>query len=75
MNEWISVEDGLPASDISRCLVCCVASGEIQLASVVLGTISGATFRYEDDNDWISGVTHWMPLPAPPTTQKGNEIR
>jgi hypothetical protein len=19
-----------------------------------------------EDNDWVAGVTHWMPLPSPP---------
>ena len=68
-NEWISVEERLPK--------------EMQEVLVYRGHHSGLTNTYtylgnhgwEDDHGYWGrtddeGITHWMPLPAPPTEKE-----
>jgi hypothetical protein len=73
---WIKAKDELP---ISEKTVILLSYGE-----VIFGyrEIEDNLFRieetlywcYEKDN-WIWGVTHWMPLPAPPIPQEEIEAQ
>ena len=59
-SEWISVEDRLPESS-GRCLV-------YDAYYIAIGT----TYYNAERRAWVVGyadkITHWQPLPAPPTT-------
>ena len=65
--EWISVEDGLPES-----------GNRVLIGSTVHDVVGKAR---KSHNCWIicasndrvpnSEVTHWMPLPEPPTDTRG----
>jgi len=68
MSEWISVEDKLPA--IAEW------SGDKVLVYTEEGNICTGMYEGEPDTSWPdkyedSGyITHWMPLPEPPKTNK-----
>jgi len=67
MSEWISVDDRLPdeingAPFIEQCIVYCPFD-KCQYTSIML---SGAFVHFESGRVIHGGVTHWMPLPAPP---------
>ncbi|WP_370426111.1 DUF551 domain-containing protein [Pantoea vagans] len=56
--EWIKCSDRLPPEEMI-CLVCCSSSVSlIDCSAFINGRFSG--FAPDD-------VTHWMPLPEPPT--------
>lgn len=71
MSEWISVEDRLP--DAEQDVLCfCTRHSSVGM------TVAGLFARSLDDDqlEWMSfeteyetkyTVTHWMPLPAPPS--------
>ena len=69
--EWISVEDRLPEPSLLEQLD--VHSDWI-LVHLIYGTITSSMF-YHERRSWYFGthtepfekVTHWMPLPKPPT--------
>lgn len=63
---WIPVTERLPAN---RQRVIAFFPSEIE-------SVGEATFRNDEENRWLTehgswfDVTHWMPLPAPPTDDK-----
>ena len=61
-SEWISVEDRLP--EINTYVLAATSRGLV---------ISDRVCDYGRGKEWVSGhsdnpITHWQPLPAPPTT-------
>ena len=65
MSEWISVEDRLP--DVIGCYLVC--SYELH-ARVVGWTFFNSQKRWTSNKGDYKDVTHWMPLPKPPTTEE-----
>ena len=81
-NGWVRVEDGLPEFGV-KVLVFGESKGmnpQMGGAYIVLsqrqdltGTqLEKAAYRYQDENNFrnMVYVTHWMPLPQPPITDK-----
>lgn len=80
---WVSVKDRLPENDENRCCMVCYNQ---TLSEAVVGIgrawawfVDDATdavgnkisyFKEYYGDDLISNVTHWMPLPPPPTSPK-----
>jgi hypothetical protein len=62
MNEWISVDDGLPASG-SRVITFSIDDGE---SFVEWAYFNGGRFESPESDAALVGVTHWMRLPDPP---------
>ena len=62
VQEWISVDDRLPESIANRVLVVCERSNGVFYAHYE----KPFWINLETDKPFISTVTHWMPLPAPP---------
>lgn len=65
MNEWINVKDRLPER-YKSCIVCS-EHGNIRIG------------YYDRSDQWVESryngnlvkyITHWMPLPAPPTEKE-----
>ena len=84
-NEWVSVEERLPEYNIredgelvsSKILCYCETDKTVHLAvsrkfyTARKGEIVHPVFRYYDEwGDEIEDVSHWMPLPAPPTKEE-----
>ena len=70
--EWIPVTERLPEEGV-RVLVCNVYGGSLPNQGdtgyvVDNGVMEGAEWCISDDP--FFHVTHWMPLPAPPTDAK-----
>lgn len=71
MSEWISVKDALPDSDYPTLLVSLSArvekshSGQVLVDTDAFYTDDGV-FRFWGGVDEYE-VTHWMPLPEPPS--------
>ena len=63
MSEWISVDDKLP----KRFEVVLVAGVETDTVCAIHEP-DGWLVQYE--GEWVTGVTHWMPLPEPPNKEK-----
>ena len=77
---WVPVSARLPP-DLSAVIVCCMQTDD------GLGPWIGAAFRHDDrwisqdrsgkedplDADIAFPVTHWMPLPDPPTNTNEKE--
>lgn len=64
---WISVEDRLPEGIYVPCLVCNMDAPEYN-KHVFVASFFGQTKSFSTDNKFIGTITHWRPLPAPPTT-------
>ncbi len=62
MSEWIALKN-LKPNNKQACLVGCTESDCILMAMF----ISGLWFTYDNNPEPVSEVTHWMPLPSPPT--------
>ena len=65
--DWINITGRFPAFDED---VLVFGEGKIVIAKLVtiVTTKDGASFDFQYDNQpvWFN-VTHWMPLPQPPT--------
>ena len=63
MSEWISVEDRLP--DIDDCVLAYFCGGD---GIVIVGVSSHvrACMACDEYSPYLSGISHWMPLPTPP---------
>ena len=62
-SEWISVEDRLPTHEDGKVLIYTVYG-----ISIGEKTVSN---RWRGDNAIPKQITHWMPLPPPPTENDG----
>lgn len=84
-NEWVSVEERRPKYNIredgelvsSKILCYCETDKTVHLVvsqkfyTGRKGEIVHPVFRYYDEwGDEIENVSHWMPLPAPPTKEE-----
>jgi len=71
MNNWISVKEKMPGY-LTKCLVSngeyvrCAWSKDEDDAWCVIDS-------YSEHDEWLVDVTHWMPLPAPPSLTPSNE--
>ena len=69
MSEWISVEDGLPENDVEVL----ITDGDMVLGGCWLdwGCHNGLYWNTHNEEKFyaLSEVTHWMPLPEPPTEE------
>ena len=67
--EWISAENGLPDNELV--LVYVPPEAERVLAHIPEHNYFVAEFHsgkwWNDEVGYVDGVTHWMPLPEPPT--------
>ena len=76
MGNWISVEDVLPPLDED---VLVFSHGQISVCSLVRPNYEVADFVWEDvygfwdDDEGISAVSYWMPLPKPPREELNND--
>ena len=72
MTSWISVEDRLPEDEQEVLYYRCAyfAYGFYKAS----GSWIDLTMRDRDGepHEYYSGVTHWLPLPAPPEATDGN---
>ncbi len=69
--EWISVSERYPEEDEDVLVFSTDGMQDIRLAQ--MASFDGIMWRFcdMDDDDVDSfGITHWMPLPAPPTDGK-----
>ena len=68
-SEWISVEDRLPEIG-TRVLLCGRYEGKGIIAYCTIGYFDGKTYRehWGADINTTAAITHWQPLPTPPTT-------
>lgn len=71
---WQPIETA-PRDGENHILLCNAASGEISVGYWVGGKWPWRIFdsaQPDGTNEWSEdGPTHWMPLPAPPTTSQG----
>lgn len=68
-NEWISVEDMLPEK--GQIVLFHQKDGFIYCAEYFAGNSIMSTGWFIDNDCWeAEEVTHWMPLPAPPTKEE-----
>jgi hypothetical protein len=66
-NEWISVRDRLPKKGIE--VICVGYKGEM-----LIGSVYGRDLICcESENDMLTDITHWQPLPEPPSSQRGEQ--
>tara|TARA_R100001377_G_scaffold68840_1_gene44102 strand:+ start:588 stop:914 length:327 start_codon:yes stop_codon:yes gene_type:complete len=65
--DWISVEDRLPNSELGEWVLVC-AGGAINCMGYINHTFDHWIYS-PNHNIAIDDVTHWMPLPEPPTKQ------
>lgn len=69
---WISVDERMPDEN-SVVLVAGWCFGRPKGERfVVIARRDGATFLNEETGDDLFPITHWMPLPAAPTSDKGD---
>lgn len=80
LNEWVRVEERLPEEDphikkfidgeIFGLLTVLVYNGEVKQTNRFFCNVPKFGFPKTDGWEWASSnVTHWMPLPAPPTKE------
>ncbi|ECF9291676.1 DUF551 domain-containing protein [Salmonella enterica] len=62
MSEWVSSEDRKPFTDGSYLV--CTNVNSIEIAEYCMFL---RRFQLSNDLDGFEHVTHWMPLPEPPT--------
>lgn len=68
-DRWISVETELPKEQ-TRVLA---AFQGVHMGVVVVAGYMGNGEWYSRGENLTGAITHWMPLPSPPTTEKGGE--
>lgn len=66
--EWISVEDRLPDELFTAVLIYCPKNQNIYCAYLNARN-EWHIFDYGAGQQVVESVTHWMPLPTPPTTK------
>lgn len=67
--KWIRVEDGLPERSFSGPSVLCYNGNYIYVGYMKFDVWYNQKHEPVDiENGWA--VTHWLPLPSPPTTDK-----
>ena len=75
MSEWISIKDEMPSFN-RLVLVIIYTNGKYYIPFIAKW--NGERFRSDEDDegveDYTNNITHWMPLPQPPTTTP-NETR
>lgn len=59
MGEWIKVSERLPSMEDDEVLF------HSKMGGFHLGEWDGKNW-HSSDGTYVAGVTHWMPLPAPP---------
>ena len=69
-NEWVSVEDRLPASGQNV-----IATNGSDVGEAWYASLSRSWYRYNglEWNRICREVTHWMPLPEPPKKEHDHE--
>ncbi|PKM01062.1 MAG: hypothetical protein CVV19_00620 [Gammaproteobacteria bacterium HGW-Gammaproteobacteria-9] len=69
MSEWISVEERVPPirEEDNDCTADVLAFNEARNMLAAFYSYEDAEW-YDMNGDMILEVTHWMPLPAPPST-------
>ena len=69
MNEWISVKDRLPEMCEEVIVAICDDTGDTPWKYTTFGwMVNEVTWIIANGIGY--GVTHWMPLPAPPTEKE-----
>ena len=68
MMQWISVEDRLPEEE---CLA--INIQDEMIVGWICKTVACSGWTCESIGEHLIDVTHWMPLPAPPATEKEGE--
>ena len=63
VSEWISVEERLPEDRVE--VLACIGS----LVCAAWLDHDDAPPQWISEGDEVSGITHWMPLPAPPARE------
>jgi len=72
---WVRVEEQLPNSNDEYLIV---DEDGVSTADFFTDNQSWATVRsygIDSETETLHTVTHWMPLPAPPASEKGKEVR
>ena len=64
-NQWISVKDRLP---VGECLMIGYQN------AMIIGYYSEKDNCGDSDSEQVVGITHWQPLPTPPT-EPSNETK
>ena len=68
---WIPVEERLPDQNSGNLYICLIVGGEYdQLSWYELCDFAEGQFWIQDEL-YEGHVTHWMPLPEPPTAEEG----
>jgi len=68
VSEWVSVEDGLPERCVNV-LGATLLDGKYHLIASYIQQDNGAWYWADSFQRLRNTVTHWMPLPTPPTTK------
>ncbi len=77
--EWISVEERLPETNVECLVAAKVGNGMVVDLGEYISYINNITkeqgYEWMITNDWDEGegceITHWMPLPEPPKMKDG----
>ena len=64
VQEWISVEDGLP--EVGGYVVCIAKRNPVSRFMPMIARIEKNGWVNPITEQYISEVTHWMPMPNPP---------
>lgn len=70
MSEWISVKDRLPG--LNRMIIVALSEGDVYVGEL-LDAQEGMAEWYVHDYGGEAGVTHWTPLPDPPSAPQFDE--
>jgi hypothetical protein len=70
MMNWIRVDERMPEKhremNISQDVLVCTSD---EWVGVAFYDDQSGEWRVSETSDYVDGVTHWMPLPAPPEAQ------